>query len=209
MERKTKTMIKKALDFNLQLFAEPAPEPAPEPTPNPEPTPEPTPEPEKKYTDDDVDKIIEKKKAKWKAQMEKEKAEAEKLANMTAQQKSEHEKKQLEARIAELEREKSLAEMRKTARGILAESNINISDELVAMMVTDDAEETKAAIDGFVSMFNDAVEAAVKERLKGKSPIKGTGGSEPTPMTKEQIMEIADPELRQQKMLENRHLFNI
>ena len=52
-----------------------------------------------------------------------------------------------------------------------------------------------------------AVEAAVKERLRGEPPRRGSGGGT-APMTKEQIMKIRDPELRQKKMLENKELFN-
>ena len=73
-------------------------------------------------------------------------------------------------------------------------------------MVTTDAAETKSAVDSFTKLFKDAVEAAVKERLKGETPRKGTGGT--VAMTKEQIMAIKDPELRQKKMLENKSLFN-
>ena len=74
-------------------------------------------------------------------------------------------------------------------------------------MVTDNAETTKAAVDGFSQMFKEAVESAVKERLKGEPPRKGSGGGIAS-MTKEQIMAIRDPELRQKKMLENKELFN-
>jgi hypothetical protein len=97
--------------------------------------------------------------------------------------------------------------MTKTARKMLSEKSINIPDELLAMMVTTDAEETKAAIDGFTKAFTDAVENAVKERLKGAPPRRGTGTA--ASMTKEQIMAIRDPELRQKKMLEHRELFNL
>ena len=55
--------------FNLQLFAEPSePKPA-EPTAEPKEPTEPV--GEKKYTDDDVDKILNKKFAKWQAQQDK------------------------------------------------------------------------------------------------------------------------------------------
>jgi hypothetical protein len=97
--------------------------------------------------------------------------------------------------------------MTKTARKMLSDKSITVSDELLAMMVTTDAEETKKAIDGFTKAFTDAVENAVKERLRGNPPRRGSG-SAPT-MTKEQIMAIRDPELRQKKMLEHRELFNI
>jgi hypothetical protein len=89
---------------------------------------------------------------------------------------------------------------------MLSDDGVNVPDELLSVMVTMDAEETKAAVDGFVKVFKEAVENAVKERLRGEPPRKGTGGA--SAMTKEQILAIKEPELRQKKMLENRHLFN-
>lgn len=188
--------------FNLQLFAEPSePKPA-EPTEPTEPTGE------KKYTDDDVDKILNKKFAKWQAQQDKAIKEAEKLATMDAKQKAEYEKEQMQKELDEYKRKDALASMTNTARNMLADANISVSDELLAVMVTTDADETKAAIDAFKEAFNAAVEKAVKEKLKGEPPTKG-GTPNPTPtLTKEQIMAIKDPELRQKRMLENKELFN-
>ncbi|MGL6292847.1 capsid assembly scaffolding protein Gp46 family protein, partial [Eubacterium aggregans] len=72
-------------------------------------------------------------------------------------------------------------------------------------MVTDNAEDTEKAVEGFSKAFSAAVEAEVKKRMKGETPTKGGGK---TIMTKEEIMKIQDPELRQKKMLENREVFN-
>lgn len=191
---------------NLQLFAEPSePKPA-EPTAEPTEPTEPT--GEKKYTDDDVDKILNKKFAKWQAQQDKAIKEAEKLATMDAKQKAEYEKEQMQKELDEYKRKDALASMTNTARNMLADANISVSDELLSVMVTTDADETKAAIDAFKDAFNAAVEKAVKEKLKGEPPTKG-GTPNPTPtLTKEQIMAIKDPELRQKRMLENKELFN-
>ena len=131
---------------------------------------------------------------------------AKKLAEMNATQKAEYERDQLKKKLEELERQASLGEMTKTARKMLSESNINIPDELLSMMVTTDAEETKVAVDGFAKAFKEAVESAVKERLKGEPPKRSSGSSQS--MTKEQIMAIKDHELRQKKMLEHKELFN-
>jgi hypothetical protein len=161
---------------------------------------------EKKYSDADLDKIINKKFAQWQEKKQKEVDEAQKLATMNAQQKAEYERDQLKKELDEYKRKDSLAEMSKTARKILSDDGISVPDELLAMLVTTDAEKTKTAVDGFSKAFKEAVESAVKERLKGEPPKKGTGGA--TGMTKEAIMAIKDPELRQQKMLENKHLFN-
>lgn len=162
---------------------------------------------EKKYSDADLDNIINKKFAKWQKDQQKAVDEAQKLAAMDATQKAEYERDKLQKELDEYKRKASLSEMTKTARKMLTDDGISVSDDLLALLVTTDAEKTKAAVDGFKKAFNDAVEEAVKERLKGKAPTTGTGGGT-TSMTKEAIMAIKDPELRQQKMLENKHLFN-
>ena len=125
---------------------------------------------------------------------------------MDAQQKAEYERDQLKKELDEYKRKDSLAEMTRTARKMLSDGGISISDELLAVMVTTDAEETKKAIDGFTAAFNAAVDSAVRERLKGEPPRKGAGRA--PAMTKAQIMAIKDPELRQKAMLENKELFN-
>lgn len=162
---------------------------------------------DKKYNDDDVDEIIKKKKAEWKKEQDKKIKEAEKLAQMNAQEKAEFERDELQKKIEAYEKKEALAEMSKVARKMLQDENINVGDDVLVHLVSVDAEETKNIIKDFTKAFNSAVEKAVNEKLKGNSPVKGTSvnGS----MTKEQILAIQDTELRQKKMLENRHLFNI
>lgn len=143
---------------------------------------------------------------KWKTVTDDKVSEAEKLAQMSREEKAEYRAKQLEKELENYKRKESLAEMTKTARKMLSDENIRVSDELLNLMVSTDAEDTKKAVESFTSAFTAAVEAAVKERLKGEPPKKGSGSS--APMTKAQIMAIKDPELRQKKMLENRELFN-
>ena len=201
------------IKLDLQLFADDgAAGAAVAPTekqPN-EPGAEPKAEPkaQAKYTDDDVDRIVKQKHAEWNKKQQAAVDEAKKLAEMNAQQKAEYERDQLKKELDDLKRKDSIAEMAKAARKMLTEKNINVSDELLAMMVTADAEETKKAIDGFTKLFTEHVENAVKERLKGEPPRRGSSGGHAA-MTKEQIMAIRDPELRQKKMLEHRELFNI
>jgi len=206
--------MKKILD--LQLFAEDTPSASgadsatdTKPTGNNNTDKEPGRETkaEPKYTDADLDRIIDQKFAEWQKKKQKEVDEAKKLAEMNAQQKAEYERDQLRKEIDDYKRKDSISEMSKTARKMLADSGISISDDLLSMLVTTDAAKTKAAVDGFAKSFNEAVEKAVKEKLKGEPPRKGSGNA-PT-MTKEQIMAIRDPELRQKKMLEHRELFNL
>ena len=212
--------MKKRFNMLLQLFAETGSDPAASAGTGADPAADPAADPKKqtaapaatvkekpaKYTDADVDEILNKKFAEWQKKQQKAVDEAQKLATMDANQKVEYERDQLKKELEELKRVSALAEMSKTARKMLSDNGITISDDLLSVMVTEDSAITKAAIDSFSTMFTEAVEAVVKERLKGEPPRKGAGS--PATMTKEQILAIKDPELRHKKMLENRSLFD-
>lgn len=161
-------------------------------------------EPEKKYTDKDVDTIINKKFAKWKEEQDAKESEAKRLAKMNAEQKAQHEKAKLEARIAELEAERTLSEMKSTARTMLSEANISVSDALLSQLVSTDADKTKNAVEAFSEAFTEAVEKEVKERLKSPAPKKSNGNSG---LTKEQILAVKDTAERQKLIAENISLF--
>lgn len=175
--------MKKIL-FNLQLFAEEAaaetgtdPENTSEQTTEQATEPEGSKAEEKKYTDADFDKKLNQKFAEWQKKKEQEIAEAEKLAKMNAEEKANHnaqkEKERAdkaEARIAELERKDALAEMSKTARKMLADEGINISDELLSVLVTPEAEATQTSIKNFVKLFKAEVEKGIKAQATGTTP---------------------------------------
>lgn len=135
--------------------------------------------PELKYSDEDVDRIVKSRLAREREQAKKEKEEAEKLAEMNATQKAEYERDQLKKELAELKRKDALSEMTKVARKMLTEKDINIPDELLSMMVTTDAQETKQAVDSFAKLYKESVDAAVKAKLKGEPPRAGSGTSSP------------------------------
>lgn len=200
----------------LQLFADdPAPtdtkpgDPAEPKTADPKPgDPSPAPksgEPQKKYTDDDVDKIINRKFAEWEKKQQAKVDEATKLAEMNAQEKAEYKASQLEAELNKLKEKDTLAEMSKTARKMLAEDEINIPDELLAHLVSTDAEDTKSTVQAFAKLFKDAVQDAVKDKLKGNPPKRGTGGK--GTVTREQILAIKNPSERQRMIAEHMNLF--
>lgn len=158
----------------------------------------------KTYTDADVDAIIAKKFAKWQEQQEAKVAEAAKLAEMNATQKAEYERDQLQKRLDELEREKSVSGMVAESRKQLAGRSISVPDELVGMLVGETAEDTKAAVDAFADAFDAAVEAGVKARLSGSAPKAGGTGK---PMTKSDVMAIKDTAERQRAIREHMELF--
>ena len=169
--------------------------------------PQAKPESGKKYTDAEVNAIIDRKFAEWQKKQQKAVDEAAKLAEMNAQEKAEYERDELRKELDALKKQSALAGMMKTARKMLSDAGISASDELLSMLVNENAEATKSAVDGFAAEFKKAVDAAVKDRLRGDPPKRGSGSG--AAMTKEQILAIKDTDLRQQKMLENKHLFNL
>lgn len=158
---------------------------------------------EKKYSDEDLDKIIGKRFAKWQQEQEKKISEATKLAEMNAQEKAEYERDQLQKQLDELKQANTRAEMAKTARKMLSDDGLNIPDDLIGMLITDEADGTKSNIEQFSKLFKDAVQDAVKDALKGKAPKKG--GS--TGVTKEDILKIQNTAERQKAISEHIDLF--
>ena len=88
---------------------------------------------------------------------------------------------------------------------MLAEDEINVPDELLAHLVSTDAEDTKQAVQAFARLFKDAVQDAVKDKLKGNPPKRGTGGK--GNVTREQILAIKNPSERQRMIAEHMELF--
>lgn len=142
---------------------------------------------------------------KWKTLTDDKVSEAEKLSQMTAEQKEKYRADKAEKELADLRRQIALDDMAKTARKMLTEEQITIPDEIVMNLVCEDAEKTKDAVEGFVKSYKDAVAAAVKEALRGNPPKAGTGGTKP--VTREQIFAVKDRAERQKLIAENPQLF--
>ena len=158
----------------------------------------------KKYSDVEVDEIINKKFAKWQKEQERKISEAEKLAGMNAQEKAEHERDTLQKELDELKRANSIAEMEKTARTMLHDDGVNVPDEVVSSLIAEDADSTKTKVEAFSKAFKEAVQTAVKDALKGKAPATGKGGST---LTKADILKIANRAERQKAIAEHIDLF--
>jgi hypothetical protein len=141
---------------------------------------------EKVFTHADFDRLFNQKYAELQKKAQKEIDEATKLANMNAEEKANYEKEKLIKERDEVIKERdelkkaaSLTEMTKTARKMLADNGVNVSDELLTMFVSTDAENTKAAVDSFSKLFKEAVESGVKDRLRGETPKTGTVSTAP------------------------------
>lgn len=152
-----------------------------------------------------VNTAVTKAQEKWQALTDDKLSEAEKLAKMTKEEKAEYKNRKLEKELEDLKRQNSISEMSKTARKMLADEEINIPDELLAHLVSESAEDTKTAVEAFAKMYKDAVQAAVKDALKGNTPKGGSGGK--GAVTKEQILAVSNPIERQRLIAENIALF--
>lgn len=206
--------MKRKTIYNLQLFAdEPQTDPANDSTEQKaksksdgtqESNEDKAGEAQKKlYTDEDVDKLINRKFAEWQAKKDQEINEAQKLAEMNEQQKADYKLQKLQKELDEYKNRETLSEMAKTARAILSEQNINIPDELVSVLVTTDADTTSANVKAFAKAFQSAVSQAVDSKISHREPK--TGGSKT--VTKKDIMAIKDTAARQKAIAENIELF--
>ena len=127
----------------------------------------------KTFTQEEVNKLIEKRLAKEKAKAEKEKAEAEKLAAMNAEEKNRYElekqKKELEDKIAEYNKK----ELKQESVNILTEKGYSIqtAKQLAEFLNYKDAESCKASIDTMDKILKSCVESEVNNKLRATNSV--------------------------------------
>lgn len=162
-----------------------------------------TPEQQKK-----VDEIVERRLAKEKKNVDKKVKdaveEAKKLAKMNEDEKNQYEFQKLQDELNALRNEKALNDMKATARTMFLDKDINVTDELLNLVVTSDAETTKQNVEAFSKILDGMVQSKVREALRQDSPknVKTTG------MTRQEILDIKDDSERQNAIAQNIHLFN-
>ena len=126
---------------------------------------------EKTFTQADLDKILNKKFAQWQKKTEEAKAEAERKAKLTEAEKLAEERKEFEAIKKQFEYEQRVNSTSK----VLASNNLPI--EFADFLIAESDEATTQRVDLFKNAFNDALEKAITERLKGKTPKTSTSKS--------------------------------
>lgn len=171
----------------LQLFAEVTLDHTAEPdavkdSVNPENTSDDRGE-EKKYTDKDVDAIVNKRFAKWKTEQEQAvksaKEEAEKLAKMNAEQKQNYEIEKLQKENEKLKQEAAKVELSRSATGILAEKGIEATQEVLDFVVGVDEADTNARIDTLMKIVESQLKKAEIARATGSTPKTMTNSGSP------------------------------
>lgn len=124
----------------------------------------------KKYTDAEVDDIIKRKYAKWKAEQEKQESEAKKLAKMNAEDKKKYQLDKREQDLADREAEISKRELTAEAKSILSERGLPI--ELVDVVNLTSADSVRNSIDDLQKSWEEAVQKGIADKMKGGAPMK-------------------------------------
>lgn len=144
----------------------------------------------KTFSRDEVAKMIaaetKKARASWEQEAEAKKEEAKKLAKMNAEEKLQHELEQKEAEIAELKRGQTLNEMKSEASKMLSGAGLPQDDELLGLIVSEDAETTKKA----VAVITNFASQIKKENARQSTPGEG-GQFSADKNTKQTVAELA------------------
>ena len=156
-----------------------------------EPTIEKHPQDEKKYTDAEVDAIIDKKFAKWKSEQEAKENEAKKLAKMNADEKQKYQLDQREQELANREQVLARKELTAEAKAMLSERGLPV--ELVGVIDLTSAETVTDSVASIQKAWEDAVQKGVSDRMKGSAPIK-TAPQQSIELTKAQFYRMSHAE---------------
>lgn len=159
----------------------------------------------KKYTDDDVNRIVQQKLDRERERQKAELDEAKKLAKMNAQEKQKYELEKVKQEAQNAQDELATYRMRDTASEMFAEQGITPDKGALDLVTTSTAEGTSANVEKLITFAQAIKEQTTKELTKGSTPrVDGAGRT----MTREDIMNITDPNQRQQAIADNLNLFN-
>lgn len=125
---------------------------------------------EKKYTDDDVNKIVQKKIAEERKKAEEQAKKEAKKAKMSAEEKAKFEREELEKERDDLKKQILHHELSDKAAQMLKEQGISATPEMLAFVVGEDEEATEENVKKFVGVINDQQKLADEKRAKGKTP---------------------------------------
>ena len=164
---------------------------------------------EETFTQSQVNELIQKRIARERKRLEAEQAEAVKLAGMNETEKLSHANAKLAAELEELRAAQTLSELKTVASATLAEKGISATPELLATLVTTDAETTNSNLTAFAGLVEAQSQALLTAKLKGApqkvvtSPV--TTGST---ITKAEINAIKDPAERQRQIAAHIDLYS-
>ena len=127
------------------------------------------------------------------------------IKELSDEEKAKQEEDTKDRRIKELEDRLARNEALKQTKQVFEESDIQVSDDVLDMVVVNDNKKTVANVQAITNFIEKIKEDTRKELLAGQTP-RTTGVK--TKMTKEQIRSIKDTAERQKAMRDNWALFN-
>lgn len=132
-------------------------------------------EDEKKYSDKEVDEIINRKFAKWQKDQEEKIKEEKRLSKLSADERAKEEAKKKDDEIARLQAEIDRNNLEKDTIDRLNQEGLPL--EFKSFLMQKDAETTNEIIKSFKETYQKKVQEEVEKRFKGKTP---QGSHEPT-----------------------------
>ena len=128
---------------------------------------------------------------KWKTLTDDQVSEAEKLAKMNKEEKAQYLQQKREKELSDREAAVTRKELMAEAKNTLAEKKLPVS--LAEVLNYTDAESCNKSISVVEKAFQEALESAVQERLKGDAPMKKApeGGA----FTREQVATMSPEEI--------------
>lgn len=193
--------MKKKLRLNLQHFADGEGEPA-DPTEDNDPA---DPEP-KTFTQEEVNQMMKDRVAREQKKADEKAKEAEKLAKMNKDQKTEYERQKMQDELDAYKAKEARNDMKKHAGDVFKQHEINANDELLDIVTADTADQTQANVQAFNEVLNNMVKEQVQAKLYQGTPKNYSSGG--AGVTRDSILAIKDDSTRQQAIAQNRHLFN-
>ena len=125
---------------------------------------------------------------KWQALADDKLSEAEKLAKMTKEEKTQYMQQKREKELADREAAITRKELMAEAKNTLASDGL--PQELAEVLDYSDADTCKKSMEKVKEVFQRAVETAVEEKLKGGKPPKKAPGGDAQKALEEQVYNI-------------------
>lgn len=139
---------------------------------------------EETFTKDQIEKMIQDRldRATKKALKERDdavrkaKEEAERIANLTAEEREKERLEDIQRELNEYKEREKRSELRSDARKLLGAKGFNLSEDELDAIVKDDFESTEKAVNSFVKLVENQLQEKLKESARQKDPTNFKGG---------------------------------
>lgn len=122
-------------------------------------------------TQEEVNKLIDKRIARERQNAEEKKKEAERLSKLSAEERAKEESRKKDEEIAKLRAEIDRNNLEKDTIDRLNQEELPL--EFKSFLMRENAEKTNEAIKVFKEVYNKAIQTEVEKRFKGKTPKTG------------------------------------